>query len=333
MWAFTYHCSGRFYQTCKASLGVQDVWNVGKQWTQLGPWTHRTLLSLSLSYVNDRFWWSHELFSDDCDCASTWWPSKRSCSHPVSNCDVGVLIMQNLRNPRLTVFPFWWFMTLLASDHLSRTQHFSFVLAFFVAVLSFFCAAFSVSKDCQHMSACKAYTDQRSNYKEIRYLPNRLKGKHPALKTGPYISKPRRKKSDAEGCTSVIVDIHTGCSPKTVTTRIPGSWMFTRRIHVSLTCHCFGWWIGPMYWSRILIGTSPRSFQTFESFWFNSHRCHVDKALAGIGHGCIQNTRTVFRIWSGMSWKTYTKYPTIVKHLNTHDDMFICLNISIYINN
>ena len=159
MWAFTYHCSGRFYQTCKASLGVQDVWNVGKQWTQLGPWTHRTLLSLSLSYVNDRFWWSHELFSDDCDCASTWWPSKRSCSHPVSNCDVGVLIMQNLRNPRLTVFPFWWFMTLLASDHLSRTQQ-------FVAVVSFFCTAFSVSKDCQHMSACKAYTDQRSNFKE-----------------------------------------------------------------------------------------------------------------------------------------------------------------------
>lgn len=147
MWAFTYHCSGRFYQTCKASLGVQDVWNVGKQWTQLGPWTHRTLLSLSLSYVNDRFWWSHELFSDDCDCASTWWPSKRSCSHPVSNCDVGVLIMQNLRNPRLTVFPFWWFMTLLASDHLSRTQHFSFVLAFFCCRVEFFlCSVFSLKR-------------------------------------------------------------------------------------------------------------------------------------------------------------------------------------------
>ena len=263
------------YKMCEMWVNSELSW-------ALGPIEH---CSLSLSYVNDRFWWSHELFSDDCDCASTWWPSKRSCSHPVSNCDVGVLIMQNLRNPRLTVFPFWWFMTLLASDHLSRTQHFSFVLAFFCCRVECFCAAFSVSKDCQHMSACKAYTDQRSNYKEIRYLPNRLKGKHPALKTGPYISKPRRKKSDAEGCTSVIVDIHTGCSPKTVTTRIPGSWMFTRRIHVSLTCHCFGWWIGPMYWSRILIGTSPRSFQTFESFWFNSHRCHVDKALAGIGHG------------------------------------------------
>ena len=91
---------------------------------------------------------------------------------------------------------------------------------------------------------------------------------------------------------------------------------------LSLTCHCSGWWTSPIYWSRILIGTSPRSFQTFESFWLNSHRCHVDKALAWMGHGCIQNTRTVFRIWRWASWKTYTKYPTIVKYLNTHDDMF-----------
>ena len=125
------------YKMCEMWVNSELGW-------ALGPIEH---CSLSLSYVNDRFWWSHELFSDDCDCASTWWPSKRSCSHPVSNCDVGVLIMQNLRNPRLTVFPFWWFMTLLASDHLSRTQHFSFVLAFFCCRVEFFlCSVFSLKR-------------------------------------------------------------------------------------------------------------------------------------------------------------------------------------------
>lgn len=58
---------------------------------------------------------------------------------------------------------------------------------------------------CQHVRHIQIYTDQRSNYKEIRYLPNGLNGKHPALKTGPHISKPRRKKSDSVGCTSVII--------------------------------------------------------------------------------------------------------------------------------
>ena len=207
MWACTDHCSGTFYQTCKASLGVQDVWNVGKQWTQLGTWTHRTLLSLSLSYVNDRFWWSHELFSDDCDFASTWWLSKRNCSHPVSNCDVGVLIMQNLRNPRLTVFPFWWFMTLLASDHLSRTQQFSFVLAFLLPCWVFFVQRFQSQKTvsiCQHVRhiQIKEVTIKRFDSFQMDWTG----GKHPALKTGPHISKPRGKKSDSVGCTSVIID-------------------------------------------------------------------------------------------------------------------------------